>query len=89
MVLVPGHSLMVIVCPDIIEGNGGVMEASCHFCGLRPTGTMKWNFLDMSPDTDSCGVLLSCGRTQDFWREANRTQWQCTPFRPNSSMLLK
>ena len=51
MVLVPGHSLLVIVCPDFVEGNGGVLEASCYFCGLRPTGTM--NFQDMSPDTDS------------------------------------
>ena len=32
---------------------------------------LKWKFLDMSGDTDSCGVLRgkSCGRTCDVWRE--------------------
>lgn len=31
--------------------------------------------LDMLTDTDSHGVLLSCGRTQQFWREFNKTPW--------------
>ena len=57
MTLVPSYSLLVIVCRDFIERNG-VLEASWHFCGLGPIVRVKWKFLDISPDTDSHGVLL-------------------------------
>ena len=56
---------------------GGVLVASCCFCGLRPLGRV------VSANTDSCGVLLrqtrvprqdtstrqDQGRTRDVWQE--------------------
>ena len=59
----PYHCLLVIICHDSIERNtpktsGGVLAASHYFQGLRQIGRVKWKFLDMSGDTDLCGLLL-------------------------------
>lgn len=57
----------------------------CHLAVLALI--LKWEFLDMSGETDSCGILLrqtdslgvlrgkTCGRTHDVLESINRTQW--------------